>query len=83
MESGDQIRGDSSTVDQIQCDLQYRASPYHLPLIGRQREIDEAVTAVAALQSRPPLCGQLNATTRHHRGCASAAQPWKRETACA
>lgn len=58
MESGDQIRGDSSSVDQILGDLHCRASPYHLPLTARQREIEEAVptaAVAAALRSRPPL----------------------------
>lgn len=50
-----QIRGDSSSVDQIQGDLHCRASPYHLPLIVLQREIEGTLPAAAALRSRPPL----------------------------
>lgn len=44
----------------------------------RQRAIEEAASAAAAsaLRFRPPPL--LNAATRHRRGWASAAQPWKR-----
>lgn len=50
------------------------STPYHLPLIVRQREIEEAVpaaAAAAALQSRPPLQG----SSTRRRDTAEAVRP--------